>query len=144
MGFPGGSDGKEPACNAGNLGLIPGLGRSPGVENGNPLQYSFLENSTDRGACQATVHGAAVRQERARTQRRKDKCRRGRWWVFTNHPRTPEPHTVSWPQFAFGGMWLPSPPRRWALRERAMYATRLCSRKTDWINLGSGPLRWFL
>ena len=43
-GFPGGSDGKESACNAGDLGLIPGLGRSPGREHGNPLQYSCLEN----------------------------------------------------------------------------------------------------
>ena len=44
MGFPGGSDGKESACNAGDLGSISGLGRSPGGEHGNPLQYSYLEN----------------------------------------------------------------------------------------------------
>ena len=44
LGFPGGSDGKESACNTGDLGLIPGLGRSPGKGHGNPLQYSFLEN----------------------------------------------------------------------------------------------------
>ena len=50
MSFPGGSDGKESACNAGNLGLIPGSGRYPGEGNGNPLQYSCLENSMDRGA----------------------------------------------------------------------------------------------
>ena len=49
MGFPGISAGKESACNAGDLGLIPGLGRSPGEVNGNPLYYSCLENSTDRG-----------------------------------------------------------------------------------------------
>ena len=49
MGFPGGSDGKESACNAGDLGLIPRLGRSPGEGNGNPLQYSCLENPMDRG-----------------------------------------------------------------------------------------------
>jgi len=48
--FPGSSDGKDSACNAGDLGLIPGLGRSPGEGNGNPLQYSCLENSMDRGA----------------------------------------------------------------------------------------------
>ena len=47
--FPGGSDGKESACNAGDQGLIPGLGRFPGEGNGNPLQYSCLENSMDRG-----------------------------------------------------------------------------------------------
>ena len=57
MGFPGGSDGKESACNVGDPGLIPELGRSPGKGNGNPLQYSCLENSTDRGAWLATVHG---------------------------------------------------------------------------------------
>ena len=45
MGFPGDSDGKESACNAGDLGSIPGLGRSPGGRHGNPLQYSCLENS---------------------------------------------------------------------------------------------------
>ena len=48
--FPGGSDGKASAYNAGDLGSIPGLGRSPGEGNGNPLQYSCLENPTDRGA----------------------------------------------------------------------------------------------
>ena len=56
MGFPGGSDSKESAGNAGNLGLIPGLGRSPGEGIGYPLQYSGLENSMYRGAWRATVH----------------------------------------------------------------------------------------
>ena len=56
MGFPGGSDSKESPCNAGNPGLIPELGRSPGEGNGHPLQYPFLENSMDRGAEQATGH----------------------------------------------------------------------------------------
>ena len=50
VGFPGGSAGKESACNAGDLGSIPGLGRSPGEGNGNPLQYSCLENPIDGGA----------------------------------------------------------------------------------------------
>ena len=49
--FPGGSDGKESACNTGDPDSIPGSGRSPGEENGNLLQYSCLENSMDRGAC---------------------------------------------------------------------------------------------
>ena len=49
--------GKESACSAGELCLISGLGRSPGEGNGNPLQYSCLENSMDRGAWKATVHG---------------------------------------------------------------------------------------
>ena len=56
MGFPGGSNGKESACSVGDLGSIPGLGRSPGGGNGNPLQYSCLENSMDRGVWRATVH----------------------------------------------------------------------------------------
>ena len=59
MGFPGGSDGKESACNTKDPGLIPGLGRSPREGNGNPLQYSCLENSIDRGAWWATVHWVA-------------------------------------------------------------------------------------
>ena len=57
--FPGGSDGKEPACNAGDPGSIPAWGRSPGEADGHPHQYSCLENSMDRGAWQATVHGVA-------------------------------------------------------------------------------------
>ena len=54
---PGGSDGKASAYNAGDPGLIPGLGRSPGEGNGNPLRYSCLENLMDRGAWWAAVHG---------------------------------------------------------------------------------------
>ena len=57
MGFPCGSAGKEPACNAGDPGLIPGLGRSPGEGNENPLQYSCLENPMDRGAWQVQSMG---------------------------------------------------------------------------------------
>ena len=57
MGFPGDSDGKESACNAGDLGSIPGFERSPGEGNGNPLQYSCWENPTDRGAWQASPWG---------------------------------------------------------------------------------------
>ena len=56
LGFPGGSDGKESAHNGGDLGSIPGLGRSPGEGNGYPLWYSCLENFMDRGAWWATVH----------------------------------------------------------------------------------------
>ena len=61
-GLPGISDGKESACNAGDLDLIPGLGKSPGEGNGYPLQYSCLENSMDRGAWWATVHGITKNQ----------------------------------------------------------------------------------
>ena len=57
MCFVGVSDGKEPACRTGDLGLIPGLGRSSGKGNGYLLQYSCLENSMDRGAWQVTAHG---------------------------------------------------------------------------------------
>ena len=59
MGFPGGSDGKESACNAGDRGLIPRLGRSPGKGNGNPFGFSCLENPMDRGAWLAIVHWVA-------------------------------------------------------------------------------------
>ena len=62
MGLPSGSDGQESACNAGDLDLIPGLGRSPGEGNDYALQYSCLENSMDRGAWRATVHGVARSQ----------------------------------------------------------------------------------
>ena len=58
-GLPGGSDGKESACNAGDLGLTSGSGRSPGEGNGNPLKYSCLENPIDSGAWWATFHGVA-------------------------------------------------------------------------------------
>ena len=62
MGFPGGSDSKESACNAGDPGSIPASGRAPGGGLGNPLQYSCLENSMDRVAWRATVHGVAKSQ----------------------------------------------------------------------------------
>ena len=62
--IPGGSDGKESACNAGDLDSIPGLGRSPGEGNGNPLQYPCLENLMDRGVWWAVVHGVAKSRAR--------------------------------------------------------------------------------
>ena len=62
MYFLSGSDSKESACNEGDLCLIPGLGRSPGEGNDNPLQYSCLENFMDRGAWQAIAHGVAKSQ----------------------------------------------------------------------------------
>ena len=61
-GFPGDSDVKASARNAGDPGSIPGLGRSPGGGNGNPLRYSCLGNSMDRGAWWATIHGVAKSQ----------------------------------------------------------------------------------
>ena len=64
QGFPGGSEGKASACIAGDLGSIPGLGRSPGEGNGNSLQCSCLENPMDRGAWWATVHSVAKSQTR--------------------------------------------------------------------------------
>ena len=63
LGSTGGSDGKESTCNAGDLGLIPGLGKFPGGGNGNPLQYSCLETPMDRGAWKATVHGVLKSQD---------------------------------------------------------------------------------
>ena len=64
MGLPRGSDGKEPTCSTEDLGPMPGSGRSPGEGNANPLQCSCLENSRDRGAWWATIHGVA----KSRTQ----------------------------------------------------------------------------
>ena len=61
-GFPGGSDSKESPCNAGDLGSIPGWGRSHGEGNGNSLHYSCLENPMDRGAWWTTVHGVTKSQ----------------------------------------------------------------------------------
>ena len=66
-GKPSNSDGKESACNAGDPALIPGSGRVPGEENGNPFQYSSLGNPMDRGAWLATVHGVAKSQTRLST-----------------------------------------------------------------------------
>ena len=63
-GFPGGSEVKVSASDAGDLGSIPGSGRSPGEGNGNPLQYSCLENSLDRGTLWAIVHGVAKNETR--------------------------------------------------------------------------------
>ena len=62
-GCPGGSDGKESACNTGDTASIPGLERSPGERNGFPFQYSCLENPLDREAWQVTVHGVAKSQK---------------------------------------------------------------------------------
>ena len=62
--FPGGSEVKASACNAGDLGSIPGLGRSPGEGNGNPLQYSCLENPMDGGVWWSVVHGVVTSRTR--------------------------------------------------------------------------------
>ena len=66
LSFPGSSDNEESACNVGDLGSITGLGRFPGGEYGNPLQYSCLENPMDRGAWRATVHGVTKSQTQLR------------------------------------------------------------------------------
>ena len=62
MGFPDGSDSKESTCNAGDVGSVPGSEISPGEGNGNPLQYSCLENFMDRGAWWSTVHAVTKSQ----------------------------------------------------------------------------------
>ena len=66
MGFPGSSDGKEPACSAGDFGSTPGLRRSPEEGKGNPFQYSCLENPMERGAWWVIIHGAAKSWTRLR------------------------------------------------------------------------------
>ena len=62
MGFPGGSKVKNPPANVGDMGSLPGLGRCPGGGNGNPFQYSCLENPMDQGAWRARAHGVAKSQ----------------------------------------------------------------------------------
>ena len=62
VGFPGGTVVKNPPASAGDMGSNPEAGRSPGVGNGNPFQYSCLENSMDRGAWQGTIHGVTESQ----------------------------------------------------------------------------------
>ena len=64
LGFPGSSNNKKSACNGGDLGLIPGLGRSPGGQHGNPLQYYCLENPRDGGAWWAAIYGVSHSQTR--------------------------------------------------------------------------------
>ena len=66
LGFPGSSAGKDSACNVRDLGLIPGLGRSSGEENGNPLQYSCLENPMDRGTWKVMLHRVTKSQPKLR------------------------------------------------------------------------------
>ena len=68
LGFPGGSDDKESACNTGDLGLIPGWRKCPGEGNGKPLQYSCLENPLDKGVWWATVHRVTKSQTRLRDE----------------------------------------------------------------------------
>ena len=76
--FPGDSDGEESTCNTGDLDSITGLGRSPGRGDGNPFQYSCLDNPMDRGAWRTTVHGVAESDtiEQLRTAQTRGKSRR--------------------------------------------------------------------
>ena len=93
LGFPGGSDGKASAYNAGDRGSIPGLGSFPGEGNNNPLQYSCLENPVDRGTWWAAVHGVA----KSRTQLSDFTFTLGKLWnLFKEkcvHAHTHLPHT---------------------------------------------------
>ena len=81
--FPGGSEAKASACNAGDLGSTPGWGRSPGEGNVNPLQYSCLENPMDGGAWWATVHGVTKSQTQLSDFTFTFQCRRV---LFSPHP----------------------------------------------------------
>ena len=94
-GFPGSSDSKESASNAGDLSLIPGSERSPGEGNGNPLQYSCLGNPMNRGAWRATV----VTKELDTTERLKTaKCVRDTWYgSFSLHLKKPDLILEYWP-----------------------------------------------
>ena len=96
LGFRHSSDGRECICNERDLGSTPGWGRSPGEENGNPLQYSCLENPMDRGAWRATVHGVTTEQLTLSHFPREGGWQRMRWldvitnswnWVWANSGR---------------------------------------------------------
>ena len=93
LGFPGGPDGNTSACNAGELGLIPRLGRSPGEGKSNPLQYSCLENSIDSRAWWATVHGVAKNWTQLSTHARSALA----WPGLLSCP-FPKPSTLSFPK----------------------------------------------
>ena len=90
MGFPGGSEVKASACNAGDPSSIPGSGRSPGEGNGTPLQYSCLENPMDGGAWWATVHGVA-------------KSRTRLYFHFHSHPYMTTGKTIALTRWTFVG-----------------------------------------
>ena len=108
MGFPGGSDDKESACNAGDLGLIPGSGRSPGEGHGNPLQYSCLENPMDRRAWWAIIQGVSKSQTQLK-------------WLTLPHTFTCAYIFFSFVYFADGltesnkYIWNATLPNRWAI-----------------------------
>ena len=87
QGFVGGSVVKNPPVNAGDMGLTPGLGRSPGVGNGNPLQCSCPRNSVDRGAWRATVHGVAKNQTRLSAHRQTSEKHLAQTQVVGNQPK---------------------------------------------------------
>ena len=93
LGFPGGSNGKESPCNTGEPGSIPGSGRSPGERNGYPFQYSCLENSRDRGAWWATVHGVTKSQ----TDTVYTQCALKRPWACWLQLTFPDPDTRTSP-----------------------------------------------
>ena len=101
-GFPGGLYGKESAYSAGALGSVPGLGRSPGERNGNPLQYSCLENPMDREAWWAIVHGVAKSQTRLKR-------------LSTAHNATLGPGPTSWTCniYSSTGTHVKKDPRDW-------------------------------
>ena len=132
MGFPGGSDGKESAaCNAEDLGSIPGLGGSPGEGNRYPLQYSCLENPMDRGAWRATVHGVAKSQ----TWLKQLACTSAAlpkpdWEAFTWEGVSSDGEMSAWPQRTgceSRGCW---GRQRWLLLPQGQAERLLCSSHT--------------
>ena len=102
FGFPCSSVGKEPACNAGDPGSIPGLERSPGEGNGNPLQYSCLENPKDRGAWWTAVHGVA------RIGHNLPAKAQPQYWLILHHDFRIDPGRLFWLLYTLGA-WVPGP-----------------------------------
>ena len=121
-GFPGGSDGKESAYNAGDLGLIPGLERSPGEGHSNPLQYSCLENSMDRGAWGATIHGVPKSQT---------------WLSYYRHTHIHTFLKKHWDLFEFSGLLI-------TLMDMSGYSVCHRINHYDWFSWFSSIVLFFL
>ena len=128
MGFLGCASGKESACSVGNPGLISGWGRSPGEGNGNPLQYSFLENPMDRGTWRATIHAATAKSLQS--------CPTLCDPIDGGPPGSPVPgilqaRTLEWVAISFSNAW------KWKVKVKSLSRIRLLA--TPWTAAHQAP-----